>query len=294
MLPTLEIPAPAPVKLSDKALLVDLNIRMPSFRKSARDLAADVAHQHGADAEMHVHTERLLAKDAIGPLENWRGRAKAEFYKRTSPWGQNGSYILASAGFNQFKQAMRDLFLEGDTLLAQFLLDYPTLREQARAKRGDRFDPNEYPLNIQNRFGWSIEYDEVPSGDWRVTNLSTTDLDELRQATADAINAKLQEVTREPYRRLATQLDHLVDRMQAYDGGREGRFTDSLIANIVEVIEALPGLNIAGDPTLDAYGAAILSKCCAFTPDELRKSEVLRDSVAEAAQAIRATMDQFV
>jgi hypothetical protein len=85
-------------------------------------------------------------------------------------------------------------------------------------------------------------------------------------------------------------------RMTEYNAGADGnkpRLYDSMITNIVEIVDVLPKLNIAGDTELDRMASEI-RKSLVVDPQELRKSETMRSDAAKAAADIAQRMAAYM
>jgi hypothetical protein len=75
-------------------------------------------------------------------------------------------------------------------------------------------------------------------------------------------------------------------RMTEYNEAADGnkpRLYDSMITNIVEIVDVLPKLNIAGETELDRMASEIRNSLV-VDPRGLRKSETVRSDAAKAPQ----------
>jgi len=79
----------------------------------------------------------------------------------------------------------------------------------------------------------------------------------------------------------------------AAQDGNKPRLYDSMITNIVEIVDVLPKLNIAGDTELDRMASEI-RKSLVLDPQELRKSETMRSDAAKAAADIAQRMAAYM
>jgi hypothetical protein len=74
--------------------------------------------------------------------------------------------------------------------------------------------------------------------------------------------------------------------MTEYNAAQDGnkpRLYDSMITNIVEIVDVLPKLNIAGDTELDRMASEI-RESLVVDPQELRKSETMRSDGRESGR----------
>ena len=77
-------------------------------------------------------------------------------------------------------------------------------------------------------------------------------------------------------------------RLQAYkvtEEGVEHPFRDSVVTNLVKLVDVLPKLNVTGDPELERLASEVRAALL-VDPQELRKSESIRSETAKAATAI--------
>jgi hypothetical protein len=88
----------------------------------------------------------------------------------------------------------------------------------------------------------------------------------------------------------------VAERLQAYKVTGEGvehPFRDSVVTNLVKLVDILPKLNVTGDPELERLAAEVRSSLL-VDPQELRKSESVRTETAKAAAAISARMAGYM
>ena len=95
-----------------------------------------------------------------------------------------------------------------------------------------------------------------------------------RQITA-SVEASLTIASRELWHRLYEGVSHMAERLAAYkvtDEGVEHPFRDSVVTNLVNLVDVLPKLNVTADPGLDRLTARVRASLL-VDPKELRKSE---------------------
>ena len=77
------------------------------------------------------------------------------------------------------------------------------------------------------------------------------------------------------------------------DDGVEHPFRDSVITNLVKLVDVLPKLNVTGDPELERLAAQVRASLL-VDPQELRKSESVRTETAKAASDIANRMAAYM
>ena len=68
---------------------------------------------------------------------------------------------------------------------------------------------------------------------------------------------------------------------------------DSVVTNLVKLVDVLPKLNLTGDPELERLASQVRSSLL-VDPQELRKSESIRSETAKAATAIAQRMQAYM
>ena len=70
-------------------------------------------------------------------------------------------------------------------------------------------------------------------------------------------------------------------------------FRDSVVTNLVRLVDVLPKLNVTGDPELERLTAQIRSSLL-IDPKELRRSDDVREETRKAAASIAQQMAGYM
>jgi hypothetical protein len=68
---------------------------------------------------------------------------------------------------------------------------------------------------------------------------------------------------------------------------------DSVVTNLVKLVDVLPKLNVTADPELERLAAEVRASLV-VDPQELRKSESVRTETAKQAMVISARMSAYM
>src|SRR6266567_8271849 len=161
----------ANTSIADRAMLANLRITKYSASKKEKRVIQEVADNHGNAPEMCRVTKSLLAKDALAKISTVAGAAREYHYEATLPWQQDGARILPSDNFFVYSEKMRQLKIEFDQSVDEFVQAYPSFVSDARNKLGDLFDPREYPeaAHVHSAFSFENGFSPLPTGkDFRV------------------------------------------------------------------------------------------------------------------------------
>ena len=281
-------------ELSKKAMLVDLSIRYWKARKYDKQATAEVAEAHGTTEQVGRYRKNLLPVEAESYEEVRRiaGNLRQEHYNQTLPWTNDGARILPAANYPAYTEALRNKRTEFDRATKTFLEEYTDLRIRAKDALRSLYKEEDYPLasEVQQLFEVSIKFFPLPMGDdFRVSLGNSTDEDIRSQIDRDT-RAAITEGMKEPYRRLHVVVARMADRLS--DQG--AKFKNSLVGNIQELCDIIPGLNLTDDPEMTRMTDVVRSKLAGLVPDELRNDTKLRKQVAEQARKIESDLAGYM
>jgi hypothetical protein len=307
----LEIPLPTKeeTSLSSKAMLCTLSISAWSGYKFDRDASEEIAEIHGADKDSGRFNKRLVPRKELEEITKIIGRARRNHEFVTLPWSDNGYRVLPAAAYmdhtntmrldaGEFKAAVARLADRFEALVTNQsrlgtlfkVEDYPGMRDEGGKLRFV------VPAELSARFSFETKVLPLPDADDFRVSIGDHDRERIKRQIADSIQASLRVGTRELWQRLYTVVSHMSGRMTEYNAAADGskpRLYDSMITNIVEIVDVLPKLNIAGDTELDRMASEI-RKSLVVDPQELRKSESIRSDTAKAAIDIAQRMAAYM
>jgi hypothetical protein len=274
--------------LISRAMLASLRISSWSARKYDKRVTAETNAHHGADADAGRYNKMLLPGDASSykALTSHIAATRVLHYEQTLAWSDDGWRLLPIANYQKYTDKLRAAKHTYDTLLADFLADYPSLQQAARIKLNGMYRDDDYPPNVAAKYGFGIEYSPVPSGgDFRVA-LSQAEIDIIATRTESRVKSAFEDAQADAVKRLYDCVARIHERLAK----PEGIFRDSLIGNARELCDVLSRLNVAGDVTLETLRKQTDS-LATVSPDTLRNDPVARIQTANDAQSI---LDQML
>jgi hypothetical protein len=277
--------------LHDEAMIVRLSISQWTARKFDRRVSQKVAQDYEVDTEVGRYNKILVAKEAIQTITQAVSAARAFHYENTLPWNDGGDRILPSKNFLAYSKKMREFKQHMEQAVDEFVENYEVYREEARKRLGKMFSVEDYPgrREIGRKFGFSFDIDPVPSSsDFRVT-LQSKDMSRIQKQLDKRVEERVVAATKDLYVRLSEVVQRFAEKLS----DKEAIFRDSLVENVVELVNLLPRLNIGNDPALEKVRVETKKKLCAFEPDSLRKDGKVRSKAAEDAKAILKKMSAY-
>lgn len=273
--------------LISRAMLASLRISSWSARKYDKKVTAETNAAHGADSDAGRYNKMLLPGDASSykALTSHIAATRVLHYEQTLAWSDDGKRCLPIANFQNYTNLMRAAKHTYDALLGNFLADYPALRIASKVSLNGMWRADDYPDDIASKFGFSIEYDPIPSGgDFRV-ELSQAEIDILASNAENRVKGAFEDAHRDAVKRLYECVARIHERLAQ----PEAIFRDSLISNASELCDILTRLNIADDSNLDALRRQTAA-LATVSADTLRNDPVTRIQTANDAQGILDSM----
>lgn len=275
--------------IDGRALLVSLKISTWSARKYDKKVSAEVAESHRTDLNVGRYSKALLPAecDSYKAATKAAGAIRAEHYKQTLAWADEGARLLPTSNFDAYKALIGTLRNEFERAAARFATEYPDLRESARARLNGMYREEDYPDDDAMRDLWAcrVDYSPLPQADFRITKYTDT----LGRSLADmerAVQSRATEATRLAMGDAWNRLYEAVNNMQSRLAVPDAIFRDSLVTNVREVTDILSRLNVTGDPYLERLREQAASALTAYSADTLRENEGIRAEVAQAAGEI--------
>ena len=288
--------------LSQKAVLASLNFTGWTARRLDKKITNEVNRSHGASHDAGRYNKLLVGKNDLEAIQKVISAARIKHYDMTQPWLDNGARILPSALYVEYSAAMRGFQRDYEIAIDDLITRWPEIVREARGRLNGMFNASDYPPQSQLRRLYTFDVKILPcpdATDFRV-DMADEHADDIRADIEKRMKAALDDAMKEPMRRIIDVVGHMAERLKAYkpatrDGDKtEGSFRDSLVDNVISLVDLLPAFNLTNDAALADVTARMQQELCHTTAQELRDNPKTRKSVAKAAEAILADVTQFM
>ena len=229
-----------------------------------------------------------IQKFAAGCRTWWHGMSV--------PWEDGGARAYNAGRHIELMTDIGDRQRQYDQLVANFVLKYPTLYADQQFRLNHLFDPADYPApgEIADKFGMYFSVRPIPNTeDLRVVEgLTDQEVERLVQEARKAEQEQVTQAVANAYEKLYKVVKAMADKLVVPIGEKGSIFRDSLIDNIREMANIMPGLNITNDPKLDALTqqALVLTQ---YSPDDLKSPGPRAEAQKKAATLAKMfTQDQ--
>lgn len=280
------------MKLSDKALLVQLSISQWTARKYDKKATEQVASANNSAVQAGRYNKSLLPmNDYLNNVHQKSTLIRKKYYANTLPWGIEGTQMLPSANYLSFMTDFRKEKNEWLSLVADFNDNYESLKRDAQRFLGNLYNPNDYPplYEIQRKFKMDMGIFPVPSNDFRV-EIADHELTRIQQDVEARVQEAAQQAMQEAWQRLYDRVKHMAETLSDPAKG----FKNTMVENTREVCAVLSRLNFADDPNLEAMRQQVEQSLANNHPDALRNDPDLRRDKAAEANDIMKRMGAFM
>jgi hypothetical protein len=276
-------------------MLVDLNISVYSGRKQDRATQAEVTASKGANSKKAASVYKSLFAECVelDAITKFQARARAEHYRLTMPWSDNGQRLLPAKLLLIYTKTMNEYRTEFKVLVDKFLVKYDTLVAAAAFQLGTLFDRAEYLASEQVASRFSMETSISPmatSGDFRLDIESEVQHDLITQYEAKAATM-LAQANQDAWTRLHKVLTNMSDRLTVEEDGKKRKFHDTLVTNAEELCDLLTSFNVTNDRDLDRARRLLLDALTDVTPKELREEDSTRIETKKKVDSILSGFD---
>lgn len=282
-------PAISVPSVSNASMLVELSIGAWTGRKLDKRASNDVTSQaKAAKGVANVHKKLLGDCAELDAVQKFVANTRNVHYSSTAPWSDTGLRILPTARYFKYHEQMTGLQAEFDRLVESFLTAYDWEISQAQVKLGDLFNPDEYPTadSLRHKFKFRINYIPLPdAGDWRV-DMEQDALNTLKTHYENFYKAQLNTALKDVWMRTHEALSKMSERLDYTDDSTKKIFRDSLVDNVMEVVDLLGDFNITGDIQMTAMKDRLEDAMRGVTPDALREDSYLRQKTKQEVDAV--------
>lgn len=274
---TIETSAPS---ISSSAMLVEINRRRWNGYARNKNVTEQVQDLYGAGKKSaRVNQTLLINEPLFDQVNTLYGAIGTVLYHCTMPWLDRGPRLLTTPMFFEFNKQVTGLINEVEQVaLPAFFAEYPHMI--ARASSSDRlgalFNPEHYPDadSLRDYYSITLKFAPVPdAGDFRV-DVGHDALQMLKSSYENYYQDQLKSAYKDVWERTHEALLNMSKRLEGEK--KQGRFCESLVTNIEDMIELLDKFNITGDETMRRAKARIEQAMRGVTIDGLKEDNAYR------------------
>lgn len=281
------------MSIADSCMTCNLGIGMWEGRRLDKAIGKRITDEAHAQADAVRVNKLLVPKESFAKVTTERNALRQHFLDRTLPWKDNGDRLLTRKMFQRFMEEHAEIKSRFDDAVDDFVrVGYIAAMAQAEFRMGELFSEREYPKagDLRQRFYVRLDIDSVTGADDFRVNISAEATAMVKQNLEDAMHTRIQKAQADVWSRMAELVERFADRMS----GEDNLFRDSIVGNLTDLLDVLPGLNILGDQDMKRIAADVRQSLAVHDPKELRKNKALRADAASEAKRIMADMSGFM
>lgn len=253
------------------------------------------AESFGAQSDDLSASKRLINNKhpKFKAVTNIRGRA-TQFWKSMSlPFPEPGVRLIRQTDIGAITMQLTTLKEELNASVAELDSCFDELKEAARSRLGDLYNPGDYPSTLIGLFDMSWDFPSVEPPPYLrqlSPELYRQECQRVQARFDEAVQLAEQAFTEE----LAKLVEHLTERLSGRDDGKPKIFRDSVIENLTEFFQRFQSLNIGSNESLDALVQQAQSIVQGVEPQQLRDSQQLRERVASRMSELQTSLDDLL
>ena len=269
------------MSLKNKCMIVQLATSHWTARKYDAKVTEEVNESHNATKSGRFN-KTLIVSDLLNDVNTCVGKARAYHYKATLPWDDAGQRLLPVAKYFDYTKKMEEFTIEHQNLVSVFMQEYPSLKENAPSRLGTLYNESDYPDEQALVHKFSISYKITPiadSSDLRL-EMSKEEVKEIKKNIEANLYEKINNAKNDILERATTVVGAMYEKLN----DKNGTFRDTLVGNVVSLVELIPSINFDDDEQLFKLQKKLskLDVPCA----DLRKDNELRKNTAKAAKKL--------
>jgi len=279
--------------LSSSAMLVELGISVWTASKRDKRASEEVTTSNRAQRGAARVNKSLLAGCAeLDAIQKFAGNTRTLHYHSTLPWSDTGLRLIPTAKYFDYHKQMTGMQQEFNRLVEAFLGKYEWEINSVQLKLGDLFNPDDYPSlsKVRSKFDFRLNYIPMPeTGDFRV-DIGDAAQRELKEKYEAFYSAQLTRAMNDVWQRAYEALSRMSERLDYSSKEDKKIFRDSLVENVLDVIDIMDSMNITNDPNMQLQQRRLKMALTGVTPEALRESAHLRAETKRAVDEVIKTL----
>ena len=287
-------PAPSVPSIASSAMLVDLSISHWTGRKKDKRASADVTDQNNADKGVASVNKKLLGDCAeLDAILKFVGNLRNQIhYSMTMPWSDTGMRLVPTSAYFKYHQRMTEARAEFERLVEIFLAAYDWAISQAQARLGALFNRDEYPTidELRRKFAFRLSYIPLPdAGDFRV-DIGNDAMQQVQSHYQEYYQRQLTNAMNDVWHRTYKALSAMSERLDYAGADDKKTFRNSLVDNVLEMVDLLDVCNVTGDTQMTALRNKLDNALAGITPEALREDDHLRAETKRTVDEVIAAL----
>jgi hypothetical protein len=270
-----------------KAVCLNLELAKPG---NSRKVSTSQIEVDADKALIHV-SKKLLDSEEYKKIVRHDNETRLWLYSRALPGPfRAGTYLIPHDLVLPVDAHLRIAQTKRDGLIDEFLAAYPTLQAEAEEKLAALYNPTDYPASetVKAAFSmrWSYFTFQTPE---KLKSISASLFQQEQEKAATTWKEATDEVRQALRAGFGELVAHMTDRLTG-----DKIFRNSLVENFADFLETFQARNITNDEELQSLVGKARQMLDGVNPDDLRKQEGLKDTIAAGMGKINSQLDSMI
>lgn len=292
--------------LSSNYLLVDMQIRSWSGKRTDKNASREIITSKGAVKDSGAFTKKLLASasEELDAVHQHAGALRQFVYTRTLPWSSSaegikrGERILASAVSMNFLTDFKPYKQDYDNSVRGLVAVWDDRVAQAKTNLGGLANDDDYPPahKLPEMFSVSIDLRPIPSiEDFGRLNIPVQLTDALAARYAATAERQVHNAMDNLRDRFIEELERIHVQLAKHGNGEKTRLYDTLVTNMQGLVAMARNMNVLNNPKLTELADRIEMKLLCHPVEVYRNDPAKAVIVAQDARtlATEAAIEDF-
>lgn len=281
------------MSITARALLVEHNISVWTANKLDKNATDVVISQNcAADKAAQVRKNLMAGSSQRKDIADFAAGCRLWHNTKTLPWANSGARMLPTSMFMDYKQELNDRKAQFDSMVSQFLIDYPQLVQISQNHLGSLFNSDDYPHveEVAEKFGYRFVFSPVPDSGHFALDVASEELNDLREQYEADFTTRVNDAMKDAWTRLHKTLTGMSEKLTDAPDEKKRRFHDSFITNAQDLCGLLSHLNVNNDPDLEQARRGLETALLGTDVDVIKDSEYAR---GELKAKVDSVLSQF-
>lgn len=261
---------------------------------------SDLQTKQAADT-FHAATDLVTASKRLIDTKNTtyrtltaiKSQASSYWRSMTLPYPQEGVRLIRQSDVAAFEDKMREFKEQLAAAAANLQLEYETLKDAAREKLGELYNPNDYPASLEGVFAIRWEYPPVEPPNYLMTfnpELYAQEQSRIQQRFETAV-VMAEEAFAE---QLQDMVAHLIERLTDEPDGTKKTFRASAIDNLKEFYDNFRSMNVRSNVQLENLIQQASNLVSGVDAKDLRTNTTLRQDIRTQMASVKTALDTMI
>jgi hypothetical protein len=273
------------------AMLVSLNIEMIGMKAKDPDATRGANKFFQASDKAGDYQKCKIDKADIRDVIKYANQARNAHRSFTMPFANKGYRILPAKRILEYTNEMAIHKANFESAVADVVVDWPNILTRAQSRLvGTLFNPGDYPsqANLPNYFNFDFDMIPIPEASHIVLDIEKEVIDELQAQLDQKQKEGLERAMADVWRRLYEPVKNMAKVLS-----EDRKIFSSMLANVEEIVELLPTINLAGDMQMTMLAAEIKQQLLGHTTGQIKDDDALKAKLAANAQSIVEKMHGY-